>query len=348
MKNNKIEFTICIPTFNRGKIAYNNLTAVLKNQKIPKNCKILILDNGSNSEEDYYSKIKKLSKKNNQIDYIRHPANILFAGNYLACFELCSSDYFMIVSDEDIPKMSSIKDIIKTFKKNKKLAIIRGSIATLDNVTPAQAVTYNDDYFMAGKEALMNFTLNNNYVSGMIYNNKLIKKFNLLNSFKKNFMKHEAYPHLYFEILICAKCDVHRSSKVVIYEGEMNKSTVCNDTGLSYNPYLYQFPFSLGCRIDQIVGLRNGFIESVISIDESNELFIDLYIMLAKKYFYLISSVNSPMYKENKLNMSYVRKSTLNFLCAAILDYQEIKHYHEDIIKMLHKLYNLYEDKQGE
>ncbi len=341
--NKKVKFTICIPTFNRGKRAYDGLISILKKQKIPKKYKILILDNASNAETNYYLKIKEIATNNKQLEYVRHSANKGFTGNYLACFELCTSDYFMIVSDEDIPKMSSIQHFIAEFNNNKELCVIRGSVGTLKNAIPAQAAIHKDEYFQAGEEALMNFTLTNNYISGIVYNKKLLIKYKLLKILQKNFVQHQAYPHLYFEMLISAKCDVMRSSRISIYEGEMQKSTVCKDTGVSYNPSIYQYPFSFGSRIDQIVALRNGYIEAVTSIKGSDTLFINLYFRLADKYFFLISMANANMYVTNNLSMTYIRKSTLNFLCASILNYQAIEKHHEEIIKILNNLYDKYE-----
>ena len=339
MKNKKFLFTVCIPTFNRGKRAYDLVNSILPD--LEKNCSILVLDNASDKEKKYYKKIKELAKKNKQLKYIKHQVNRLTHGNYLACFEYSESNYIMWISDEDVLENSYVKFILKQFKKNKNLGIIRGSIKTLEGATPMQAKIYDNEYWVSGEEALSNHSLTNNYMSGVIYNKKLIEKYDLLKYLQKNLELNKAYPHLYFELLICANCDIMHTSEVAIYEGEMQFVTAADGASGDFN--LYQFPYAFGARLDQIIPLRNGFIDALISIGGTNEQFINLYIRLVEKYFYLISLCNNDLYIANNLEMEYLKKSTLNFACAAIVAYPTLEPYHDRVVEIIHKIYEQYQ-----
>ena len=339
-KNKQIKFTICVPSFNRGSLAYKSVKHMLSN--LPEDCSILVLDNASTNEVEYYNKIKKLSKKNEQLKYIRHSVNRMAEGNYLACFELAESKYMMWISDEDLISLSYIKYLLKQFKKNRELGILRGSIGTQKGVVKSQATIHKEVSLKAGKEAITHYCFTNNYMSGTVYNLKLIKKYNLLKYLQDNLALNKAYPHLYFELLIAVKCDVMQSSHIAIYEGKMKE--IVHDNGVRENFNIYQYPFAFGSRLDQMIPLRNGLIEAVTLMKGTDADFINLYIKLVIKYFFLISLPNSYLYKANNMDMDYLKKATYNFCCAAIMAYPTLENYHDDIIKLINNVYDEYKD----
>ena len=79
------DFTICIPTFNRGKRAFELVNILLKD--LEKNWSILVFDNASTNGVEFYNEIENLSKINNQIKYVRHETNRQFYGNFKSCLD---------------------------------------------------------------------------------------------------------------------------------------------------------------------------------------------------------------------------------------------------------------------
>ena len=340
-RSNKVRFTICIPSFNRGKLAYKSVKHILK--ELPMDCSILVLDNASDNEVEYYNKIKKLSKKNQQLTYTKHAINNMTYGNYLSCFELAKSKYMMWISDEDTLEISYIKYLLKQFKRNRNLGILRGSIGSFKGALKMQSDTYKDVCYKRGKEALENHCFTNNYMSGTVYNLKLIKKHKLLKYLQDNLLLNKAYPHIYFELLISVKCDVMRSSRISIYEGEMH--VVTDNKGISGSLAIYQFPYSFGSRLDQMIPLRNGLITAVTLMNGSDADFINLYMKLVIKYFYLISLPNANLYRANHMHMDYLKKATLNFCYASIMAYPSLENYHNDIVRLIDNIYEEYKEK---
>ena len=332
--------TICIPTYNRGKKALSLVNTILK--KLNTNCSIFVLDNASNNEKKYYKKIKKLANKHtDKLKYVRHSHNRMFHGNYLACFELSESKYSMVISDEDIPELKNIKTVLKQFKENKNLGIVRGSISTVKGVNVGNAQTYETNYLIAGEDALSNYGFSNNYHSGTVYNNKLIKKYNLLKRLKKNLDKQYIYPHLYFELLISSKSDVVSLSDIIIYEGQAQAITNENDE-LENDINAYKIPYSFGARLDQFVVLRDAMAEAVQLIDGDIALYANLYLKLVEKYFYLITKCDSFLFINNKLNVDFLRKSMHSMAYAGISEYHFLKPFHDKIFAIIDKISDEY------
>ncbi len=342
MKNKKALLTICIPTFNRGKRAYElvyNMLPKLDNTSI-----ILVLDNASDNEMDYYKKIKKLSKKyNHKLVYIRHDYNRQFHGNYLACLQFSQSKYSMIISDEDTPFLPTIPKILKEFKDNKSLGLIRASIGISNNQNQGNARIYKAIKYVAGKEALIAHGFTNNYHSGTVYNNKIIKKYKLLDRLSLNLDQQYIYPHLYLELLIAAKADIQYLSEISVYEGLPIVIKDCNGI-IQNDSSIYKIPYSYGSRVDQFIALRDAIVEVVDFIDEDNNLFVHSYLKLIDKFFYIIFKCDTFIYINNKMNLEFIRLSLYNVACGAILEYPTLQPHKEQILPLIKKIADNYKD----
>jgi len=64
----KSELTICIPTYNRGERALKNVNYLLEN--LEENYSILVLDNASTNQTQFYKKIE-------EINYLEQISNII-------------------------------------------------------------------------------------------------------------------------------------------------------------------------------------------------------------------------------------------------------------------------------
>lgn len=339
------DFTICIPTFNRGKRALDLVNELLKN--IEKNWCILVLDNASINGVDYYKKIESLSKINKQLDYIKHDFNKLFHGNYLSCFNYSKSKYIMILSDEDFVNFSETKFILNDIKEKENLGVCRGSIQIGKDLSSAKTyASFTNSYFHSGENSMKNFCFVNNYISGIIYNLDLIKSYNLMDIFTKNIGKHATYPHIYFELLISSKCDVMTTSKILSFQGIPEKTI--NDKGeegfTSENVDLVGY----GARISQFLTLRDGIVDAVNLLNKNEHdsfiIFLELYLLLVNKYFYLIAKCNMQSYKNNYLEESLLIESFFYITTSAIFSYPQITPFKDVILDSLTKIYASYKN----
>jgi len=343
MIKNKSQFTICIPTFNRGKRALEQVEFLLANIKKKWNWSILVLDNDSNKEIKYYNKIKKLSKVNKILTYIKHDKNCYFHGNYLASITMSKTKYIMIMSDEDRPNVKDLNKVLSKILNDNNIGIIRGSIKSMVPNWYANSIQHINNYYHAGKEALEHYAFSNNYLSGTIYNRNIILNYHLHKRLESNLGKHAIYPHLYLESLLCAISDIKMVSRILSFEG-VNEQTIDESGMILGDVSVYKAPYTFGGRIDLMILLRDAVYEALGLIDKDIDmkLFFGLYFKIVEKTFFLISKVNSPLYISSKLNIKYLQESLLYCAYASILEYKEFKQIEDNIKEILNKIYIKY------
>lgn len=338
----KYDISICIPTFNRGKRSLENVKNILEN--IKENWNIVVLNNGSTVETEYYDEIESLSKSIEQLTYIKHETNLQFFGNFRSCLKYPSSKYILILSDEDFVNFDGLESILTDLETHKNLGVCRASIAAhKDLKNPGNSTTYPDLFLNQGENALMDFSFTGNYISGIIYNLENIKKTNIIDILDKNIKSNKAYPHIYFDLLVAASFDVLMTSKVSVLEGAPDKNY--DDLGadvssISTHVGLYGY----GERINQFLAFRDAINDAVNLIDFENpnkklELFVNLYFRLVRKYYFLIFQANISNYINNKMEVDSLKESFFYITCSAILNHPNIAGHQEPILDHLIKIY---------
>ena len=306
------KLTICIPSYNRGQAALRQVLHTLP--LIEPSWQILVLDNCSSVNLEGYREIESLSKLNQQLRYIRNTENLGFHGNVLASLKLANSEYVQIISDEDYANTKVVCDAIHTLDEFAHVGLIRGSIGPIEGMTPRNSATYPDQFLAAGRDALSDFSLTTNYLSGIIYNRKLINSVGLIQRFEFGLARNPmvaAYAHMYLDILIGASCAVITSSEIVCSEGEEQ----------SYNPDTKStaeaFPYTFAGRLEQIIGFRDAF-RTVCGSEGLNDLtlLIHLYLRLVQKYCSLFR-IDSLLYSARGLGLSPLQESLKYFLISA-------------------------------
>jgi len=340
MQNKKSKFTICIPTFNRGKRALEQVEFLLDNIKDEYDWKILVLDNNSNLGLEDYLKIKELSYQHSRLEYIKHDENRFFHGNYLASITMAKTKYIMIMSDEDIPNVKNLEKLLPQIIDCDNIGIIRGSIESLSEDWQGNSIKLIDRHYKAGKEALNNFAFTNNYLSGTIYSRDIILNNNLLQRLQINIGKQAIYPHLYLESLLCATSDVKLVCDTLSFEG-IGEKTFDEAGDITSDMNDYKMPYTFGGRVDQMIVFRDAIYEAIGLMDKKidMDLFLSLYLKTIHKTFYLISRANAPMYIKNNLSVIYLQESLLHCAFASIVTYKEFKDKHEYIINSLNQMY---------
>lgn len=339
------DFTICIPTYNRGKRALELVNVLLEN--LQENWSILVLNNASTNGVEFYNEIENLSKINKQIDYVKHDVNRQFYGNFKSCLTHPESKYIMIVSDEDFVNFDEIKSILDELEQYENLGACRTSIAPhKDLKVEGNCHTFQTSYLRAGEKALSGFCFSNNYISGIIYNLQNIKKTNLVEILDKNILSHKAYPHLYFDLLVSSKFDVLKTSKAGVLEGASVLSETLNEEGKKAVTFDHIGLYGYGERVNQFLALRDGIIDAVNLLNENNNdrfiIFLNIYLLLVEKYFYLIAMCNMPQYKNHLMEESLLKESFFYISCSAIFAYPSIEPYKEIVLEGITSVYNKY------
>lgn len=338
------EITICIITYNRGKRALENVNNILT--QINNEWCVLVLNNGSNLEVNFYDEIKNLSEINSQLFYVRHPINIQIHGNFRSCFDYAKSRYIMILSDEDFINSDGLFSTLSILKFYEKVGVCRPSIAPHPElITPGNSYVFQDNYFIGGKAALNGFAFVGNYISGVIYNVELIKNMGLLEVYDRKIIAHRNYPHLYLDLLVSSKLDVLITSNVTVLERKGEETLIENGTSSVASKHIGLYGY--GERINQFLALRDAVREVVDLADlntdsEKIKLFIELNLLLISKYFYLIFKVNITNYTSNSMERNLLLDSFFYLVCSSILTHPYIGNHDELVANQIVKIYEGY------
>ena len=312
------KMTICIPSYNRGSRLLTYLRSILG--KMNKDWPILVLDNSSTYQTDDYKIIEEMSAKTPGLHYIRHEKNLLFEGNFLSMFELVATEFFMVVSDEDEINFDFARNLHPQLPNLSEVGAIRPSLGNKNTNGKRQAVVFEDKVFNPSPEAISYFGLTGNYISGAVYNRKLLKKLNFDSQLKKNMHEHRTYPHLYINILAAGSTKTMFMSDISCFENAPEE--------VSYREVHYFGAYSFGSRVDQVISLRNAMLEAILNTNESFDAagFYFCYKLLCTKYLRLIGYINTPMYEAHALEHTTLTRSFVLFCLANV---QKIAHYED-------------------
>jgi hypothetical protein len=307
--------TICFVTYNRGNLLLRTIKDLLP--KLSDEWPVLVVDNASIKYQDEYKEIEALASISKSLSYHRHKENGLFEGNLLSLFDLVRTQFFLVVSDEDIPSIEALDELSPFLRENKDIGGIRTSIGTVPGVQPSQAYDFKDQVFAKAK-GIAEFGLSGNYISGQIYNGILLKKLNIPQRLKLNIHANQWYPHLYLNVLTAANTRTIMSSSVACLEG----------TAVNFRPENlldYFGPFSYGTRVDQFIALRNALYEGFIDIQKTSETktfdifgFYNAYLSLCSKYAMLIFESQGKLYHNQNIKLEFLSKSFSVFAIGAV------------------------------
>lgn len=317
MTRDEAIITICIPTFNRGELLLKNLKEYMS--QLNEQCPLLIIDNGSTRTQEAYKEIKKISKSHPYITYVRQPENTEFIGNIIESFRLVSTQFLMFVSDEDTPNISFIEDNYEFFLGSLDIACIRTSTECLtDGIERINAWVFDDEELDPGMEALTKFAVSGNYLSGQIYNAKLLKSSGIVSALIENKGSQYYYPHMYLNMKCAARYKTKFTSAASVYLGKANDS----DFDGSQNAVSGYFgAYSFGNRLDQFISVRDALLECTKDIDNENfdpTSFYVAYLNVVGKFMQMITLSNYDQYINHGLGLNLLTQSFSQFALSAV------------------------------
>jgi hypothetical protein len=338
----QVLLSICIPSYNRGKRAYDNVVHLLQSY-YDEEIEIVLSNNGTqNNTSEYYDKIRDIDDA--RLTYYAFEENQGFALNLSKACELARGKFILLVSDEDLVRLNVLDRIMNMLRESKEtLAIVKTS--TSDQSKPPSISTQS-----AGKDALLTFMLSSNYMSGIILNNALLKQHKGLEYIKDNLENNSIcywYPHMYLELLLSQYGNVQGTDIILITEGAAEKIEV-EEKEISGSEIKIPYYATIEGRLEQ----HDGFTKIFTDLDKCKEdpdLLREMYLKLCLKTMFLFRISINAFYRKTDhilielLDRAYHFCSSADFYKANInnnrsnyrRDLEEITRYYEHYKKQI-------------
>lgn len=321
---NNILLSIGIPSFNRGNRAYDNVMHTLTSQ-FDEEIEVIVSNNGTQNEtKDYYQKINLLEDA--RVTYFEFDENQGVALNICKVLELAKGKFVLMTSDEDLIDLNSLRIIINILS-----SIEENDVAIVRTRTDGQGLIPYHGMAVPGSEAILNFLLTSNYMSGMIFNKEMLKKYKLF-SYIRNHLENEAvfyYPHVVMELVLSQYAGIMGLNLIAINEGEpeitdVEHTEVCKETDKTVPYYA-----TLEGRFKQ----HRGFFEVIEELEictSDFESYRKIYRILSAKTFFLVGLSIRFFYREIGADLEELVKLTF-----------------DEVIKYLKKLYGEKKNSQA-
>jgi hypothetical protein len=83
--------------------------------------------------------------------------------------KLCNSNYVQINGDEDFSNPPVVRQVLKMLDEFPDVGLLRGSISPIPGMQSRNGLIYADKLLSSGREALGEFSLTTNYISGIFF-----------------------------------------------------------------------------------------------------------------------------------------------------------------------------------
>ena len=242
-KNYPNLLSICIPSYNRGHRALELVKSLLDMECVRERdyIEIVVSDNGSTNHAEEYTQIKDIC--DSHVVYHRNEENLNFLGNFNTVIKLSTGHYCLLISDEDSLDEALFSDLICMLEELPDIGMIKAR-------TSIQYLNFKAKYGTAGYEALKEFYLQGNYISGTVYNRDYVtdELIDGLRSLYGGEQSYIYYPHLFVEGFVLNLADFYFYDKCLVIEGvsEDDKPIADNVSVLPFSTW--------EDRVSQLVG----------------------------------------------------------------------------------------------
>jgi abequosyltransferase len=114
---NKKLLTIAIPTFNRSD-NLNHLLNLLNQELKEYNDQVTVLVSNNNSSDNTINVLNKFKLNWPELEVINHCDNIGPDLNFSYCYDICRTEYFWLLGDDDLPTKGAIGILLKLISEN--------------------------------------------------------------------------------------------------------------------------------------------------------------------------------------------------------------------------------------
>jgi len=130
------KISIAIPVYNRIEFFEEAIDSAL-NQTIK--CEVIVVDNASDT--DYFQRI--CARKG--VQYFRSHKNVGMFNNWNRCFQLCKTDFLLILGDDDILLNDYVKRFLESLHSYPNLTLFYTDFTILDHET-GNLVTHKHEF----------------------------------------------------------------------------------------------------------------------------------------------------------------------------------------------------------
>lgn len=330
-----ILLSICIPTWNRGHRALENIKSLLE-LNYDSEIEFVISNNGSDKNIDGYNDIKNIN--DSRISYFEFSSNQGYLINVCNVLDIAKGKFAVLLSDEDTIDSTVLPYFMDILRNNQGLGVIRtGTSQFYSNLEQI--------HVEAGDSAFLKFFLCNNYVTGIIYNTEILRKDRLTKYILDNSSNLSCYfyAHMWLDAFITFKGDFYQYPAILCIEGSSESTIKNNDANIISTIYddliTYQHYES---RIEQ----HNGFIDLINRLPINDfKTCIMAYLQLCWKTHFLVSLV-----KDTYIKHSYDWNRIYDELYSCCIDgiyklkielNSELKTLVEDFIKKENQKYRI-------
>ncbi|WP_238883215.1 glycosyltransferase [Clostridium sp. YIM B02551] len=313
VKNERNVFlSVCIPSYNRGKVALDNLKLNLK-CNYDEEIEFVLSNNGTQNEsKKYYSEIANI--KDSRLVYFEFEENQGYAINLCKVCELAKGKFILLLSDEDLLNLDMLDKVLERLNEHKNVLSVMRTSGTFQAEAPSTTLT------RPGLDSLLRYAFSSNYMSGIIYNNELLKNSKGI-EFVKNNLKNEVcfyYPHSYWEILLFQYGCVKGTKIALINEGEAQTTEVAKIEVGTKNKNIINYYASFEGRLAQ----HKDYVELIRNLEickKDFNVFRKLYINLTCKTFVSFYFAIKFLYKDEDCD-AYARLEEAYKFCSKFLD----------------------------
>ncbi|WPK12391.1 glycosyltransferase [Lysinibacillus louembei] len=323
--DNNILLSVCIPTYNRGHRAYENIIHLLQ-MKYDEEVEFIISNNGTNNEtQSYYSKINIFNDA--RIKYFEFEENMGFALNLCKVCESAEGKYILLLSDEDVVNFSFLDNVMATLIQSQGALSILKASSDYQNRQPTK-------FAKTGKDALLAFMLTSNYMSGIVYNRELLIQYKGIEYIKENLNNAACsiYPHMVWELMLCQSGNVQSTESILVFEGspeEMEKEHVEYVDG--------NIDISYYAKIESRLQQHKGFAQIIdlLELGEKDAAFRKMmYMKLCSKTLYLVGVSINVFYKKTSLDIFKILNETYEYCISADFANLFFDDYENDVSKI--------------
>lgn len=211
--------SICIPTYNRGKFAYDAAMHILSAYK-GDDIEVVISNNCSeDNTEELISQIN-----DPRLSYYANQENLGAAYNTHLTFLRAKGRFAYLTSDEDDINIDQISYLVSFFKENPDTAIFIGG----GNLKYTQK-RFPDAVYTKPFDALMAIAFQTRYMTGLILNQKYYEEKLSNISYEESPNIWDAYSFMYAMALLCCCGPVVTSSRLLFQQSRFTMTDITNN-----------------------------------------------------------------------------------------------------------------------
>lgn len=204
--------TIGIPTHDRGNLLLKRIENLCK---MPYDAEIefAISKNAMHYYQDEYKRVEAMTDA--RINYVGCDEELGISKSWQNVVKIAHGKFVLMVSDEDDVEWRALEHYFKLLSEHENLGYVRAA-------TAVQRRLNEDKYYKQGKEAFVGEFMQQNYLSGAIYNKRMFEEADMaqydLKYGENEFFRR--YPHMWWHVMLSLRGDYAEDSRCLILEGD--------------------------------------------------------------------------------------------------------------------------------